>query len=522
MRLPLLIDTLAQTQTEAHNIRAWQRLWAQTNANPDPSAQQTLLQRLHDLKGLEGFAEIYRLSFLYDATLSPEYRVQLGSLLKSHSTHSNELLMLFVTRVWGELVLEVATHTELHHALSAANAPRILTTLAARCRQLLEGDSALRPISTKAEGIRVALVSPCIGHKFHPPSKLLFQQSKLLSAAGVDHKIFSAQELVPPDQDLFCVSDRRLQHPPPDFGFVAASLPAGISAIIADPTYSLNTRWAEHTRLIHEYAPDLIYFCGFYSPLVAALHEQYPVLAMNIHALPPMCPADVWLSNNADKTHAALWPASLSPTDHHHHPYRIQPATTAPSKPNNKDGASISLLSVGYRLGSEIKGDWASKMKHLLRQNSHITWKLAGVSEIPDALKDHPGTQIIALGPVENISDLLSESDLYINPPRIGGGFSVSEAMQHGIPVVSLCDSDGGSKLGTHASQDLNGYFFTLQQLINDKSARIAASQSMKEIFERDISETEARGSLISAITKTIDIGRNRINKAINLRKTKS
>ena len=51
-----------------------------------------------------------------------------------------------------------------------------------------------------------------------------------------------------------------------------------------------------------------------------------------------------------------------------------------------------------------------------------------------------------------DISGIPCLSDIYVNPPRLSGGFSVAEATALSLPVLSFACSDGGDKLGAMAA----------------------------------------------------------------------
>lgn len=110
----------------------------------------------------------------------------------------------------------------------------------------------------------------------------------------------------------------------------------------------------------------------------------------------------------------------------------------------------------------------------------------------------------------EDIGSLLAASDIYINPPRIGGGFSVAEAMAASLPVVALHGTDGGNKLGEMAALDEEGYFLKRQILLESEASRTSTGAQLHAVFEQTLSLEHSHRSLDAAIAKTLELYQRR------------
>jgi hypothetical protein len=96
-------------------------------------------------------------------------------------------------------------------------------------------------------------------------------------------------------------------------------------------------------------------------------------------------------------------------------------------------------------------------MLHLMSRYPDVVWLLVGgEGKLPDALQSSPPGRVRALATRDDLPGILRCADIYVNPPRMGGGFSVAEAMAEGLPVTSLSGSDGGDKVGELALPDID------------------------------------------------------------------
>lgn len=99
---------------------------------------------------------------------------------------------------------------------------------------------------------------------------------------------------------------------------------------------------------------------------------------------------------------------------------------------------------VGNRLDQEIDDEFVHVMLNILQQNSKAVFVIIG--EVMDAkkyfAKEYFDDKIFYLGYCEDLMGVYGVMDLYLNPKRIGGGFSSIMALMAGLPVVTLSDCD--------------------------------------------------------------------------------
>ncbi|MGZ8917579.1 MAG: glycosyltransferase [Methylobacter sp.] len=226
---------------------------------------------------------------------------------------------------------------------------------------------------------------------------------------------------------------------------------------------------------------------------------------MNIHSVAPLDPVDAWLCaspEDAGKIHAE-WGNHLSNGFSWYHPYRVRRkpiASVLSRKELALPEAALVLISVGYRLDIEIDGAWAVRMIDLLKDNPQVIWLLAGgKGTMPPALKQVPAQQVRALYELDDIPAVLQCCDIYVNPPRMGGGFSVAEAMAEGLPVVTYGDSDGGCKVGSSAAISDVDYFSKLAALLVSTDLRRQEGAAMQTLFSTTLDLDQSSPSLLAA-----------------------
>ena len=163
------------------------------------------------------------------------------------------------------------------------------------------------------------------------------------------------------------------------------------------------------------------------------------------------------------------------------------------------------LVTAGARLGSEITGDWAHDMIGLLSQRPNVVWVLVGnQGAVPPALAEMPPAQLRLVPHQKDLRSLLRCCDIYVNPRRLGGGFSVADAMAEGLPTLAFADFDGGNKLGDHAVEDHRSYFRKLEDFIDDLDLRKQDGAALRALFAKTLDLDQSGPSLLSACELTI------------------
>jgi len=507
----LLRDALDRTLLEPQCARRWHGLAAAWAACPDPAARRSVVDMLASRPDGNARADILRLTFLAQASGNPEFENTAAAKVLAVQPVDPDRLASFMAYQWLSALQHLDGRAQFVRALTAGRLPEMALRLMQSATETLPPDFSPR---APDEIRRVAVVVPYIGHQLHTPSVLAVEQCALLAAAGLQVQLFSAQELLPPDASLFRGDGRELALPPLDAQAWAKLLPAGVRMTISDSRFSLPGRWRKLMPVLAGFNPDVVLLVGLYSPLAAALHTVRPVVGISVNSVPPIAPADVWLAADTGIEREGVWGDIFAPPQPVHHPWRVKrsrkqwPLTRAELDLNE---AAVVWITAGFRLEHEIKPEWADRMLQLMSHHPHVIWLvIGGAGKLPQALRQAAAGRVRAMATRNDLPGLLRISNIYVNPPRMGGGLSVAEAMAEGLAVVSLAGSDGGDKTGELALADMDAYMEHLAALTENPDLRREMGQALRRRFDERF-DLEASGpALLAACRQAADLARAR------------
>jgi len=514
----LLADQLARCLRDPCNAPRWHQL-AGSWFGSDAADRRAVLEHLAGPAACRATtapaANLLRLTFLdglgHDAGALPEAaRLTL------------EIDPVDVDRIAGWM--SFATARGLRDAADRSTFARTLLEsrvpeMAARLAHHLASLSAAQPWLPRRvpEDIaRVAIVLPYAGNAVHTPSALALDYAHVCVRLGWSVHLFSCQEMLPPDTLLYRGDGLDLSLAKLDLEHWGRSLPPGMSLTVGEPRLSVEARWRQIRADVSRFDPDLVFLVGLYSPLAAVLQPWRPAIGVNVHTIPPVAPLDVWLTGDAGlhgkrvDSFGGQFPAFEA----FHHPYRMRIDTSAPPLPRGELGVpddALLAITVGFRLPEEIHGEFAARVTALLRARQDLHWLLLGGNgTLPPALAGAPRGQVHPVVARTDVPRVLRSADLFLNPPRMGGGFSVAEAMACGVPVLSLAGSDGGDKLGEEASDNLDAYLLRLEQVLVDGAAREALGKKLRARFAAVYDLDSGGPSLRQAALRALALFRER------------
>lgn len=504
------VEQLALNPCASHR---WHSLLDLFNAHPTAQERDAIGAAVRARLKADGLAGFFRATFLEELERDPAQLALAASLLRNIAPYDADRVMAFTTYHWGRAVAQGSGHASLRAHLLGAQVPALMAMAGARLASAAAGKFTAR---TPTVLRKVALVAPFIGHAAHPPTGMALRQAELLVSLGQEVRLFSPQEMLQPHMVHYLSSKGSLQMGEPDMDELASSLPAGTSATLSNAKLSMTARWLGLLDEIERFDPDLVMFVGLTSPLMFPLYAGRPVLGLSIHAVAPMAPADVWLT--ADPALAgrvsAEWGDGLPAAYGHYHPFRIKlgPESAPLSRADLGIAAGqLAMISVGSRLASEIAGPWASRMLATLARHPQLVWVLAGAQgALPPALAAADPAQVRLLPYRTDLRSVLRCCDLYVNPPRPGGGFSAAEAMAEALPVLAYADGDAGSKLGAMALASEPAYFDQLEALLASPALRADTGAAMQGRFRSTLDLDRAGPSLLRACELALERRRAR------------
>lgn len=497
----LLEDALEQILRNATAVHCWHRLgpfYAAATGPQQQEARAILLQRT----GSDPMTSFLRATFLAGVGGDAAFRHEAAAALLAMPRCDPDRIAAHLATAWFDMLARQPGRAGFVAAIHDAGFPALLRRSAA-CLTA-EGVAGPAPRTIGHVG-KVAIVAPQLSMYGHAPTALTLTHGALLQGQGVTVELFSTQELSIASMSQLLACGREISMPAPDPAGWQANLPHTLTVHLANEHYSLLRRWRSVADRLNQFDPDLILFVGLYSPLIEVLYRSRPVLALSVQSVAPLVPADVRLT--ADPAQSDLSGASWSPEfaagEPWYYPYRV-PAGGVQA-PLSRAGLGLPddalvLVSAGYRLRDEVGGDWAERMVELLASRPDVIWLLVGCGDpLPAPLHALPSGQVRALPHQDNLGGVLACCDICLNPPRMGGGVSVAQAMAAGLPVLSFDGSDGGDKVGAYAVRDSDNYFATLRVWLDDRGARIERGAAMRALYRATLDLTQAGPGLMEA-----------------------
>jgi hypothetical protein len=511
--MTLLPDALDRTLKEPQCARRWHVLMAAWESSRDTEERALVIDTLKSLPGKDARTDVLRLSFLARASGDSRYENEAAARTLAVEPEDPDRLAAFMAFRWLSALQDIEGRSGFIGALSAGLVPEMAARLMQSATRVIPSGFAPRV----PDGIRrVALVVPHIGHQFHTPSMMAVEQCVVLAHEGLQVRIFSAQELTPPDAALFRGDGRDLKLPPLNaqaWGNPPARRrrhdrqrqPLRPPGALAQPDAGAG----------RAFDPDVVLLVGLYSPLAAALHTLRPVVGISVNTVPPIAPLDIWLTADTDLTQRHVWGGRFPPPIPVYHPWRVKRSVKQWQVTRTAlglDETTVVWVTAGFRLEHEIKGDWANRMLQLMSRYPQVAWLLVGGEpKLPDALRQAAPGRVRALGTRDDVPGIFRCADIFVNPPRMGGGFSVAEAMAEGLPVTSLSGSDGGDKVGELALPDIDRYMERLAALTENPALRTETGQAMRKRFAERFDLDASGPALLAAFRQAAALARERL-----------
>ncbi|MBC3881723.1 glycosyltransferase [Undibacterium sp. LX40W] len=490
-----LIDALNQVISDPGSRFHWRTLLNRLLSCHDSELHQHAYERIEAEVASEGMGGFHRAIFLahvfsVDRAIEEAARI-LADLRPVHV----DRIMAFINSEWATRLTKGSDTISLEQHFKNTKIESLLQLVAQQIKI-----SHLNTRNRRNEIKRVAIYLPQINDSNHPPTSLALQHVKVMQEKGLEVKVFSAQELQIQQSREYLSNDAHVHNAAFDEGLLEEmKFFKPIEVVKATEDFSLALRYQDIANQISQYEPDILFFVGNHSPLLAALYEHMPILTLNVNSHAPLGNYDIWLSaKKAEELHSDIDRSRSA-----YYPFRVFRQATARDMSyfaSEKRNNELTLITVGARLPDEIKSDWVERIRPLFDEFPKLKWKLiGGKGELPQALKGLDANRIEIIKHSEDIFTQLDTADIYINPPRVGGGFSVAEAMSVGVPCLAYCNTDGGSKLLEYAVRDSNHFVTELRNLINSSEYRQKWSIAMIEIFDKTINLENAGESWMEA-----------------------
>lgn len=497
----LLADSLARVRAAPQDVANWHALSAASLQRSAPERRQMLLEAVRALQAARPLAAYFRASFLYKLTGAPQELARAGAaLIQGDYAGRDRLLLTLLNLAWARALALGGNRRAFLQILQAAGCAQALDCLAA---DLASGGPLIAPLAPARPLSRVAVLAPSLGGFEHAPTALALNHAALLASMGLEAHVFGTQDMTVP-QVASCIVDADLpQYAKPDAKSWKPPIPGRFDVTLPDSRLSPAARWRNALRRIARFDPDLVLFVGLMSPLLPQLHAARPLLALPVNSVAPLGPHHLWLAADPETEAEVDGAPADAAAAAFRYPYRVALAPERAALSRQALGLpedALVLLSVGFRLNAEIQGAWAARMEAFLEAHPLALWLLVGSGPALPPTLANSSKRIRALAPQADVRGICRVCDVYVNPPRMGGGFSVAEAMAVGLPVLAFRGSDGGAKTGEHALADADAYFARLEELARDGAARKALGAALAGRFAANYDLNAARAPLARAM----------------------
>lgn len=283
-------------------------------------------------------------------------------------------------------------------------------------------------------------------------------------------------------------------------------------------------RVRELIKKIINFSPEVILTISDLSLSLEILYTYYPIVYMAVSSYYCVSQADVYLYGDKrkiiqdNKNYGAL----LDPDDIYQFDYGFEfgeASTNIKRSDYNINDKDFVMVTVGNRLDVELDSDkrFVDAICDLLIYNKEIKWIIVGKKELDYLSNKYNkllGNKIIRIEYEKDLFALYQICDIYINPDRDGGGYSIGMAMKEGLPIVNFGKpSDGANWVGENncVNNNMQDYINEIIQLFNDSDYRKRKGLTMK----RRIKEEFSLKSSIKQLCEIFGIAKKKFKKRL-------
>lgn len=171
----------------------------------------------------------------------------------------------------------------------------------------------------------------------------------------------------------------------------------------------------------------------------------------------------------------------------------------------NIDENAFVLVIVGNRLDKEITEEYSDFLERLLEIDNRLN--LAFIGEYNKyTLSDSKKDRVYYLGYQIDLSGAYHVTDLFLNPPRNGGGIGALLALYNGVPVVTLPNCDVASNVGKDFICDSYSEMYQIiNRYLNDKEFYKDKQLKGLELTHKDQRDDAGLSEMINDIVKAVE-----------------
>lgn len=152
------------------------------------------------------------------------------------------------------------------------------------------------------------------------------------------------------------------------------------------------------------------------------------------------------------------------------------------------------IVIVGNRLEMEIEETFITLMKKIMKSYSGVSFAFIGTADkLREFFEEESDCgRVFFLGYQKDLESVYSVMDLYMNPKRMGGGYSGAMALHASLPVVTLPDCDVAYNVG---SEFVVSDYDEMFQMVGKYTADSRFRETQKKLaFEKAKTDSEQSG----------------------------
>lgn len=188
--------------------------------------------------------------------------------------------------------------------------------------------------------------------------------------------------------------------------------------------------------------------------------------------------------------------------------YKVQEKKYKKSEFGFSEDAFV-LCIVGNRLDDEISQSFIDMLEDVVLANERIAIAVIGQC-YHVSFPAIPETRVKFLGFRKDLLDVIKMTDLFVNPPRKGGGGGAIRAITVGIPVITLPRCDVANTVSEDFFvQSLDEMGQCIQRYCDDSGFYMSQQQKVKELFEMRgrINSAESVGNMLVQVKEWLQNG---------------
>ena len=335
-----------------------------------------------------------------------------------------------------------------------------------------------------SEGIagKMVVISTHIAGDRHAPTKTLFERVDVLGREmGYDILVMHSREMLT-KPEYYPVYDCKKGTIVDEYtGLHQMTMPNGYQFPLYQPVDAMPYEHGmlQAIDLVRQFRPSKVIVMGDYSILGDVIADYVPTINMSFGfaTLHPKYNQHVCLFRKItedDYIRIDKWGIDRNKYLSGIFTFRFIPQMGKFTRSEMGISEDVFLIPIiGNRIGSDLTDDFVKMLESIDDTRWHIVF--AGSPEGFDydkTCRKYPvlKTHSTYLGYVTDILAMLECCDLYVNPPRLGGGFSVAEAFSKGIPGVSLNYGDVAAAAGSEfCVNNLDEMRLIIEKYMDDK-----------------------------------------------------